>query len=246
MPQPESTPTAYVVKSGVVSMNEHQLVRVLERMERRRQRGPALSDCLATLLFCLTIVAVLATANFHEVHGISKDDIHTTAVVMVVLSALLTVVLWVWWLMRLPGNLKVETPEQVVAAVKQAAAEDEQRLRDAEAELATSSQRPSADRSAADLLLRLKRLRLQAEVLRQAIPAFENQTASSGASENLIAWQGEVSTALAQEPALKAQFDSVPDDSPLLSAFKAHPLSIRLQNRLQALDAIIKYVGAGK
>lgn len=139
MPEPQREQTTYVVASGDVQMNEHQLIRVLERMDGRRRRGPDVSWWLGTGGICLALIASVATADFHPVHGISKDDIHTVAVVLIVLFAVATIVLLGWWLLRLPANLKRETPEQIVAEVKREAAVDDAKLRRAEKDVAPSS-----------------------------------------------------------------------------------------------------------
>jgi hypothetical protein len=221
-------------------INEDKLVRVLESFEKAERRRPRLEAWAATFGIFITVFAVLNTADFHNAGPIAAGDVRLFAVVIAFISGAATVALfgrWVWYALR---HRHPETAEDKVAKIKKQAEAFTETLRAAEERL--SAPQSGAVSPSSALMQRLKSLRLQAELLKQTVPAFQSQSVSAATEQSLDDWQRSVSEALAGKPNLKQQFDGASDENPILAAFKAHPLSIRLANRITVLDAIIKYL----
>lgn len=234
-----ASPT-YVDQSGWIVINEDKLVRVLESFEHQERKRPRLETWLSLLGMALTLFFVLATAAFHDVGPLKNSDVHTAAVTLLVLTGLGTLYSLIKWGIYALRHLKPETSEDKVAKIKKQSQEFAESLRAAEERLAVATPRQAAS----PLLRSLKQLRLQAELVRQGVPTFQGQNATEATEKAVTDWREAVSAALDSEPELKAQFDAIPEENPILAALKFHPLAGRLQNNISSLDAIIKYVEA--
>ena len=105
-------------------------------MQRQHGRRPRLSDCVALVALFLTLLGTVATADFHDTHGVPKGDIHTIAVVLTVVAGLVAFATVVWWTVWTLTHLRKETPEEVVAKIKEAAQHLQGELTKAETKVA--------------------------------------------------------------------------------------------------------------
>ena len=194
----------------------------------------------------MTLFFFLLTADFHNTLFLDKDFIRSLAAF--VDFAFFGMTAWLAWRWREDRRKHrayvTESPEDILAEIKRQVLTDEEQLREAEARLAVIA--PPAPVPVpvptSPLLEELRPLRLQAEILRQTVPAFGSQPVSEAVRQSVSDWEHEVSVALTEKPELKTQFDGASDENPILAALKAHPLSIQLNNRIMVLDAITKYL----
>jgi hypothetical protein len=86
----------------------------------------------------------------------------------------------------------------------------------------------------------LRDLKSRAEILKASLPQFKSQDADQAMVASIETWETSVHAALKFDPALQAQFRNAPHDNVAMSWFSAHPLVMRMQNKISVLDGIIK------
>jgi type VI protein secretion system component VasK len=120
------------LQSETFFVNEDALIRVLEKMQRQEAHRTTIGDALAVLGIFVAMALVLATADFHDIAGVNKGDVHTIAVVIAVIALAGSVFLFYRWARYTWQHRHKKTAEQMVAELKIQARQNDERKRAAE------------------------------------------------------------------------------------------------------------------
>jgi hypothetical protein len=106
----------YQGTNEILHITRYQLLLVLERLEKQKAKSPLFEHAMIPFSLLISTLVTLITADFRDSFGLNADVWQMFILTVMVLSALITAILFVLWAKN-RGSCKLRTPDEIVKEI---------------------------------------------------------------------------------------------------------------------------------